>query len=320
MNKNKKFRFADFDFDRDPNLRQEAGMGHKENTQSRTGGENMKRFCSLAVIGTLLMAGSAMAAKKSAFNVSAKATPDAQAVNEVVVPITIAYDANLTALDIPLKYSEGVTLTKVTFGDMLSGYDFKTANIDAENNTVIIGAINMVYGAKSDLAAGEGVVANLHFQVDDASVSTVKIEAITLKDPDHDLYFVYNEYDEQHVPHVVLETPEFQPVEVALSGGVDGSPLPTEFALEQNYPNPFNPTTKIPYDLKSATHVSVAVYNVLGQRVQTLVDEDQEAGSQVVEWNGKDANGNQVSSGMYFYKINAGNGLFVQTRKMVLLK
>lgn len=278
----------------------------------------MKRFCSLAVIGTLLMAGSAMAAKKSAFNVSAKATPDAQAVNEVVVPITIAYDANLTALDIPLKYSEGVTLTKVTFGDMLSGYDFKTANIDAENNTVIIGAINMVYGAKSDLAAGEGVVANLHFQVDDASVSTVKIEAITLKDPDHDLYFVYNEYDEQNVPHVVLETPEFQPVEVALSGGVAGSALPTEFALEQNYPNPFNPTTVIPFDLRSNAPVTLKIYNVAGELVRTLVDGNLAARSYRLTWDGRNNAGVTVTSGVYFYKLTAGD--FQDVRKLVLMK
>jgi len=151
-------------------------------------------------------------------------------------------------------------------------------------------------------------------------VSSIRIESVKLKDPDHDLYFVYNEYDEQHVPHVVLETPDFQPVEVALSGSPAGATLPTEFALEQNYPNPFNPTTKIPYALPKATHVTVEVYNVLGQKVRTLVNEDQEAGAQVVEWNGRDSNGNAVSSGMYFYKINAGNGFFVETRKMVLLK
>ncbi len=280
----------------------------------------MKRFCSLAVIGTLLLSGSAIAANKSAFNISAKAAPNAQAINEVIVPIKIAYGANLTALDIPLKYSKGVTLTEVTFGDMLSGYDFKTANIDKENNTVIIGAINMVFGSKSDLSAGEGVVANLHFSVDDASLETVRIEAIVLKDPDHALYFVYNEYDEQKVPHVVMETPSFAPVEVALSGGTIGSVLPTEFALEQNYPNPFNPTTKIPYALKVASHVTIEVFNVLGQRVRTLIDEEQEAGIQVVEWDGRDSNGALVSSGMYFSKLNVGNGVFVQTRKMVLLK
>ncbi len=313
------FRFAELD--RDPKRRQDANLGQQENIQSRIGGESMKRFCSLAVIGTLLLAGSSMAAKKSAFSISAKAAPNAlsTSINEVVVPITIAYDADLTALDIPLKYSEGVTLTEVTFGDMLSGYDFKNANINTENNTVIIGAINMVFGAKSDLPAGKGVVANLHFRVDDPEVSTVRIETIELKDPDHALYFVYNEYDEANVPHVVLETPTFEPVEVLLSGGTDAV-LPTEFALKQNFPNPFNPSTKIPYDLKISSHVSVEVFNVLGQRVRTLINEEQQAGPQVVEWDGRDANGTTVSSGMYFYKINAGDGLFVETRKMVLLK
>ncbi len=280
----------------------------------------MKRFCSLAVIGTLLLAGSAIARERSAFNISAKAAPDAQAINEVVVPITIEYGANLTALDIPLKFSEGVTLTEVTLGAMLNGYDFKVANIDNDNNTLIIGAINMVFAAKSDLPAGKGVVAELHFRVDNPTVTSVRIEAIELKDPDHALYFVYNEYDERNIPEVVTETPDFQPVEVALSGGGTTTVLPTEFALEQNYPNPFNPSTKIPYALPAAAHVTVEIFNVLGQRVRTLIDEEQEAGNQVVEWDGRDSNGGTVSSGMYFFKLNAGNGNFVQTRKMVLLK
>jgi flagellar hook assembly protein FlgD len=88
--------------------------------------------------------------------------------------------------------------------------------------------------------------------------------------------------------------------------------------LSQNYPNPFNPTTEISFALPSAGHVSLEVYNVLGQRVVTLVDGYREAGEHFVQWNSTDASGNQVSSGVYFYRLVAGQ--FVETKKMVLLK
>ncbi len=93
---------------------------------------------------------------------------------------------------------------------------------------------------------------------------------------------------------------------------------PAAFTLAQNYPNPFNPVTEIMYNLSSACHVRLEVYNVLGQRVATLVNEHQAAGGKVVDWNGKDTVGNTVASGVYFYKIQAGS--FVEMKKMILLR
>jgi len=92
-----------------------------------------------------------------------------------------------------------------------------------------------------------------------------------------------------------------------------GELTPTEFALYYNHPNPFNPTTIIKYDLPQASYVKLAVYNVMGQKVATLVDGMVEAGRHQVIWDAKD-----VSSGVYFYKITAGN--FTQMHKMILLK
>jgi hypothetical protein len=99
---------------------------------------------------------------------------------------------------------------------------------------------------------------------------------------------------------------------------VDFSQRPTHFALRQNYPNPFNPTTVIQYALPKASFVKIEVYNVLGQRVRTLLEEPQELGYRTIQWDGKDDSGIEVSSGVYFYKIEAGN--FVECRKMMLLK
>jgi hypothetical protein len=98
---------------------------------------------------------------------------------------------------------------------------------------------------------------------------------------------------------------------------VDG-PVPTEYALGQNYPNPFNPTTSINYSLPKSTQVTIAVYDLLGSHVKTLVNDMQDAGSFKVMWNATNDLGVQVPSGNYIVKMVAGD--FVQTRKMTLLK
>ncbi len=98
----------------------------------------------------------------------------------------------------------------------------------------------------------------------------------------------------------------------------DVSQLPKEFDLNQNYPNPFNPTTVIEYALPKTAQVKIQVYNILGQKVRSLVDEPQEPGYKTIYWDGKDDSGREISSGIYFYRIVAGN--FVKCKKMALLK
>ncbi|TFH65651.1 MAG: T9SS type A sorting domain-containing protein [Candidatus Zixiibacteriota bacterium] len=97
-----------------------------------------------------------------------------------------------------------------------------------------------------------------------------------------------------------------------------GPAVPAEFALEQNYPNPFNPATSISYVLPHSARIKIAVYNVLGEEVALLIDGQQAAGKHSVIWNGTADNGDTVPSGIYFYRLSAGQ--FVDTRKMLLLK
>jgi hypothetical protein len=118
--------------------------------------------------------------------------------------------------------------------------------------------------------------------------------------------------------------------------------LPTEYSLAQNYPNPFNPTTTIRYAIPSteqraerreqrgesreqrtdsgldALRTTLKIYNILGQEVRALVDEEREPGYYAVTWDGRDEGGNEVPSGVYFYRIQAGD--FSATRRMVLMK
>ncbi|MCK9426826.1 MAG: fibronectin type III domain-containing protein [Ignavibacteriaceae bacterium] len=98
----------------------------------------------------------------------------------------------------------------------------------------------------------------------------------------------------------------------------DQTVLPTAFALSQNYPNPFNPTTQISYALPQNSYVSIKVYDMLGREVKTLLNNEVLAGNHSVTWNGDDNNGMKVVSGVYLYKINAGD--FVKTMKLILMK
>lgn len=94
--------------------------------------------------------------------------------------------------------------------------------------------------------------------------------------------------------------------------------LPQDYSLSQNYPNPFNPSTQIAFELPTRSKVRLAVYNVLGRRVATLVNESLAAGRWETEWDGRSASGVQVASGIYFYRLQTES--FTQTKKMILLK
>jgi hypothetical protein len=100
--------------------------------------------------------------------------------------------------------------------------------------------------------------------------------------------------------------------------GLDQSTIPLVFSLSQNYPNPFNPTTKIDYGLPEKANVSLVIFDILGREVITLVNGLQEPGYRSMTWNGADAFGRNVSAGMYFYLLQAGD--FRQVNKMILLK
>ena len=94
--------------------------------------------------------------------------------------------------------------------------------------------------------------------------------------------------------------------------------IPTDFALSQNYPNPFNPVTTISFSLPKATSVTIDVFNIMGQKVATLVNGPMETGEHQIYWDSKDQWGKSVASGIYFYRLKAGS--FINTKKMSLIK
>jgi hypothetical protein len=94
--------------------------------------------------------------------------------------------------------------------------------------------------------------------------------------------------------------------------------VPSAYKLSQNFPNPFNPTTTIKFDIRAKGHVSLKIYNVAGQLVKTMVDEVMDAGSYTKEWKGTNNLGAKVASGVYFYRLEAGE--YENVKKMVLLR
>ena len=110
--------------------------------------------------------------------------------------------------------------------------------------------------------------------------------------------------------------------------------IPNNYTLHQNYPNPFNPTTTIKYDLKENSFVNIAIYNILGEKVRTLINQSESAGFNSVIWDGLNDAGEQVSTGVYIYKLEVKNtsttlrhrsgehsaSKFIQSRKMIYMK
>ena len=105
---------------------------------------------------------------------------------------------------------------------------------------------------------------------------------------------------------------------VVTSIGDVASAVPEEFHLRQNYPNPFNPVTNVEFGIRNSELVSLTIYDLSGREVRNLVNNRLEAGMHIVVWDGMDNLGESVTSGMYFYRLQAGN--FVAAKKMLLVR
>ena len=150
----------------------------------------------------------------------------------------------------------------------------------------------------SNIQAGTGSIVDVPFKVADGAVGNGMLE----------------------ITEAVLakSCTETIPVEIITEAIRLGDLLPEIYALSQNFPNPFNPVTEISYQLPTESGVKLGIYNILGQKVRTLVNYEQPAGQYTVRWDGKDSSGADVASGVYFYRIVASD--FTATKRMVLLK
>ena len=146
---------------------------------------------------------------------------------------------------------------------------------------------------------------------------TIVTTADTIGTTNNKAFGFANEYDatvQNNYSNYIVET--INPSTDINDGSL--SDLPTNFYLAQNYPNPFNPETLIEFALSEKGFVSIEIYNIVGQKIKTLINSIKTAGIHSISWNGKDEFDHQVSSGIYLYRIEAKN--FTESRKMLLLK
>lgn len=225
------------------------------------------------------------------------------------VALNLSADEPLGGVVVALKFAEPGTKVICTKADFTGGIaDYiaddgqsgaKFSIIDNEKKTVL--AVAIPFTAKA-IPQGEGTFLNLEFKGE----GKVKLEETTIS---HQTGISLVNTKAQELKF------DFNPIEIVAP---KVQVLPKEFSLNQNFPNPFNPTTTISYALPANSYVKLVVYNILGQKVKTLVDEEQTAGYRQVVWNGQNDRGEAVGSGIYFYRIHAGD--FTKTAKMSLLK
>lgn len=134
---------------------------------------------------------------------------------------------------------------------------------------------------------------------------------------DYSMISVWQECTIQYKAGVVITTIEKSGT-YALVYDSEAEVLPTEFVLNQNYPNPFNPTTTIRYDIAVSGQVSLIVYNLLGQKVRTLINGYAPQGTYRLQWDGNNDMGQRVSSGVYLYRLESGGKRF--TKRMMFMK
>ena len=216
---------------------------------------------------------------------------------------------------IPLEYqSDNIVLDSMT----LSG----TRAFNAVISDLIIdndakrALITLGFSSGQLLPTGGGPVAMLHFTCQSGG-STATVTVDTTANGFGEYYFQLGT-----LFNFVKTYPRFRSgtIHVDLSTDVDQDALqiPTQFALEQNYPNPFNPATIISFSLPERTHVVLEIYNILGQKVRTLVNRTLPAGIHTVVFDSRDDNGHNVTSGVYFYRLKTAG--WSRSMKMMLMK
>jgi len=233
----------------------------------------------------------------------------------ISVPIHYVFDQPIKRLSVPLKYTSDVwefTGTGDFSNTLLERVDGQVSKYNLDSNTIVISGTS-VFGPPitPDPFIGTVLIKLLFFAKPGVSSTDSSLSFDTSFVAPDAFYFF-----EDDRARVII--PEFVPNRLNIVTDVDDGVRPLAFELEQNYPNPFNPNTSIRFTVPEATRVSLVVFNLLGQKVRTLVDGPMPAGRHEVEWRARDDEGQPVSSGIYFYHLVAED--HTETRKMVLMK
>lgn len=214
--------------------------------------------------------------------------------------LRINNDQPLGGLALALKFADegsDVVITSFDFKDTrVENVELKDVIIDNEKKTVLVYAIPL----QNTILPGEGPIVKLTF----SGKGNIKFEPTTVA-------------KQEGISLVSTDAKELSFDTDFTVPGISG--MPTSFSVSQNYPNPFNASTVIRYSLPENARVKIEIFNILGQRVKTLLDEVQTAGYKSIEWNGTDAGAQTVASGVYFYKIDVA-GQRSEVKQMTMLK
>jgi hypothetical protein len=239
----------------------------------------------------------------------------------VVLPIVLSNnDVEISGASIPLKYSSSdMTIDSVSFvGTMIPLDMVRLSAIDNTERVVEITLLPPVDPnyVNATITASSGILAYVHATIElGAPDQTIVVDSLNKEE----FIFGYPTFTRVALTDIdaVTYLPFFSAGEVSVDVSLDaddgGTPLPLAFELKQNYPNPFNPSTTIEFTLPERSPVSLKIYNLLGQEIETLVDGTLNAGLHTVEWYGAGR-----SSGIYFYRLAFKDKTI--TKKMALMK
>ena len=212
---------------------------------------------------------------------------------QLAIPVLLGANGMIAGAQMAITFDPAL----LTFGTPQLTGRATALSLDSHvvGNTLRVVVFSLLPG--QGIAAGQGPVLLIPVVLKDAAISPT----LTLTD-------------------VVLANTQAQVVPVVPGGNsARVQALPAAFALKSNRPNPFNPATQIAYEVPQQAHITLMVYNLLGQEVVTLVNEVQAAGRYTVTWNGRNTEGTGVASGVYLYRMISSTG-YSETRRMTLLK
>jgi hypothetical protein len=235
-----------------------------------------------------------------------------------------SFDAPEVEADQPFVFS-----LRVTDGQFWS--DLETVTITVQDNSVpVLDSIGIQYTTQDSLSISLSATDEeddaLTFDASSSNPDNVTIEVVSSGDTTADLTLSFADgwvgmafvtasvCDAYHCDSETFTVWVSDPP----LGVDDIIVFPEVFALRQNYPNPFNPVTTIAYDIPEISNVRIDMYNILGQKVRTLVNGTHQPGMYHVRWNGTNDFGNPMASGMYFYRISSEQ--FISVKKLVLMK
>ncbi len=237
----------------------------------------------------------------------------------VMVPIYAVTDDSIASITLPLEWVSSDNLISpagIYYFNPLIYWDYLADTIDYSNERLLILGIN-------DMGGDNNPVLNTASQ----RVTIIRIR-IAIHTGAGNQFVTLSPYND--VTHggprfgLANGTTSFAPI--IISGGVDFTPtsiedhqsVPSDFQLYQNYPNPFNNSTEIRFGLARPARIELVIYDLLGRKVNTIAGGEFAAGEYLVLWDGRDSDGNQVTSGVYFYILRDDGGSV--SKKMVLLK